>query len=206
MAKPPDLQELETLANRFKRSFTNAAIPIPTDSEIAGALGSLKKIVGDSRLYSEISQAMSQEKVILSPQLADSLIALVAEASAAVSADPGKQRVLAYQPNQIPAKDRWSNFIFASALLAYGGIGARIDDLYIPGRRGNGVHLHGAPVWVMFGAMACAALVLLLTIVDHYDRRDNERHYQQAAAGFKTAGWTLFGLAFLVDMISQFLS
>lgn len=23
---------------------------------------------------------------------------------------------------------------------------------------------------------------------DHYDRRDNERHYQQAAAGFKTAG------------------
>lgn len=206
MAKSPNLQELEALANRFKRSFTNAAIPLPTDAEIVDALGSLKKVVGDSPLYSEISHAMSQEKVVLSPQLADSLTALVAEAAATVSADPGKRRVLEYQPNQIPAKDRWSNFIFASALLAYGGIGTRIDDLYIPGRRGNGVHLHGAPAWVMFGAMACAALVLLLTIVDHYDRRDNERHYQQAAEGFKTAGWTLFGLAFLIDMISRFQS
>lgn len=206
MAKSPNLQELETLANRFKRSFTNAAIPIPTDAEIVDALGSLKKVVGDNPLYTEISQAMSQEKVVLSPQLAESLTALVAEANAVVSADPGKRRMLEYQPNQIPVKERWSNFIFASALLAYGGIGARIDDLYIPGRRGNGVHLHGAPAWVMFGAMACAALVLLLTIVDHYDRRDNERHYQQAAAGFKTAGWTLFGLAFLIDMISRFLS
>lgn len=197
------LQELKELVERFKASFTNATVQPPTDTEIVNALESLKKVLGEHPLCGEIFRAMNQPKIVLSPQLAHSMATLVEEAEVAIASDPTKKRALEYQPNQIPLKERWSNFLFATALLTYGGLGAKIDDLYIPGKRGNGVHFHGAPAWMMFGALACAAVVLLLTIVDHYDRRDNERHYRWATKSLKMAGWALFGAAFLLDIYAK---
>ena len=41
----------------------------------------------------------------------------------------------------------------------------------------------------MFGAMVCACLIMLSVIVDHYDKRNNERNYRTFAEIFKIMGW-----------------
>lgn len=84
----------------------------------------------------------------------------------------------AYQPNHIPAKARWLHLVFAIGILAYGAWGVWVDDLYVPGRRGPGIHLQGTAAWLMFGAMAGASSLMALVVVDHYDRRNNERDYK----------------------------
>jgi hypothetical protein len=98
-----------------------------------------------------------------------------------------------YLPNHIPAKSRWLHSIFATGIVAYGAWGVWVDDLFLPGRRGPGIHLHGTPAWVMFGAMACASLLMLLVVVDHYDRRDNERNYKAIAS---VISWVMGALFF----------
>lgn len=64
-------------------------------------------------------------------------------------------------------KFRAAGFYVAAALIAYGLYGAFANDLYIPGRRGNGVHLH-------FEAIAPALLgitLFALTFVfDHFTK------------------------------------
>lgn len=90
--------------------------------------------------------------------------------------------------------------VLSFILLGYGGCGAVIDDLYIPGKRSRGIHLHGEPLLIMYGAFICAALNLLSVVIDHYDRRNNERNYRRFAKIAQIMGWVLFGVAFLADL------
>jgi hypothetical protein len=106
--------------------------------------------------------------------------------------------MLVHIPNQIPRSERIWNTVFAVLLFAYGTFGVWINDLYIPGRRSNGVHLHDVPAWVMYGAMICACLVMLSVVVDHYDMRPNERRYRSFAQFGKYLGWTLFGVSLFI--------
>lgn len=99
----------------------------------------------------------------------------------------------AYTPNHIPAKSRWLHSIFALGIVAYGAWGVWVDDLFLPGRRGPGIHLHGTPAWVMFGAMTCASALMALVVVDHYDRRNNEHNYKAIAS---VISWVMGGLFF----------
>ena len=108
-----------------------------------------------------------------------------------------------YIPNQIPSGERTSHVLLSLALFAYGSYGVRVNDLYVPGKHGRGVHLHDTPAWVMYGAMICACLVMLSVVLDHYDRRNNERHYRAFAAAGEFVGWTLFGPSLLWSMFSQ---
>jgi hypothetical protein len=110
------------------------------------------------------------------------------------------QQVL-HIPNQIPLDERLGNVFFAACLFGYAALAAAIDDFYIPGKRSNGVHLHGPSVWVMFSAAVCAVVVLLAVVVDHYDKRPNERVYARVGKVFRVAGWVLFITAFVVDMV-----
>ena len=100
--------------------------------------------------------------------------------------------MLIYTPNRIPRGERIWNTVFAGLLFAYGSVGVWLNDLYIPGKRSKGLHLHDVPAWIMYGAMICACLVMLSVVVDHYDRRPNERHYRTFAQIGKFLGWTLF--------------
>jgi hypothetical protein len=97
-----------------------------------------------------------------------------------------------YIPNQIPSEDRRNYAIFSLLLFAYGSYGLWVNDIYIPGRRSRGVHLHDVPAEIMYGAMSCACLVILSVIIDHYDRRNNERYYRAFAEIGKFVGWALF--------------
>lgn len=107
----------------------------------------------------------------------------------------------AHVPNRIPSGERWSSIVLSVLLLLYGGWGVGRDDLYVPGRRTNGVHLHGEPAWLLFAAMVCASLVMLSVVADHYDERDNERHYRTFATVFRWLGWALAALSLLSLMI-----
>jgi hypothetical protein len=108
-----------------------------------------------------------------------------------------------YTPNHIPKDERASHIIFSLLLLAYGSYGVWANDLYVPGRRSKGIHLHDAPAWVMYGAILCACLVMLSVVVDHYDRRNNETNYRLFAGVLKGIGWMLFVLSLLFGFIRQ---
>jgi TRAP-type C4-dicarboxylate transport system permease small subunit len=101
--------------------------------------------------------------------------------------------MLTYIPNEIPREERRTNIIFSVLLFAYGSYGVWVNDLYIPGKRSRGVHLHDVPAWIMYAAMICACFVMLSVVADHYDRRNNERHYRTFAEAGKFVGWGLFG-------------
>jgi hypothetical protein len=105
-----------------------------------------------------------------------------------------------YSPNHIPRGERIKNVLLSSVLLAYGTFGIWIDDLYLPGKRGPGVHLHGVPAKVMYVAMLFACANLLTVVVDHYDQRNNEHRYRRIAKLTQVAGWVTFGLALVLDL------
>jgi hypothetical protein len=72
------------------------------------------------------------------------------------------------------------------------------NDLYLPSKRSRGMHLHDTPAWIMYGAIICACLAMLSVVIDHYDRRNNERHYRLFADVFEYIGWGLFGFSLLI--------
>ena len=105
-----------------------------------------------------------------------------------------------YTPNRIPSGERMVNTVFSAALLLYGAFGLAIDDLYIPGKRGHGVHLHGSPAWIMYCAFIFASLNLMSVVIDHYDTRDNEINYKVFARVTQVLGWILFFAALALDL------
>ena len=105
---------------------------------------------------------------------------------------------MAYQPNQIPLKERILCCVLSVILISYGIVGLVNDDLYIP-RRHGGFHLHGFPMILMIIAMACASIAMLLVVIDHYDRRDNERYYRQVSLIVQGIAWSCFVVSLVMD-------
>ncbi len=103
-------------------------------------------------------------------------------------------------PNHIPRAERISNVLFSVPLLAYSIYGFVHDDIYIPGRRGPGVHMYGVPMWLMCAAMLSVGASLLSVVIDHYDTRANEANYRKFAAVTQLLGWVLFFGAFALDI------
>jgi len=108
---------------------------------------------------------------------------------------------MSYEPNFIPLKKRALNIVVSIVLLAYGGYGVYINDLFIPGKRSSGIHLHDNPAFMMYISFICAALVMISVIIDHYDKRDNEAKYKWFARVFEHVGGILFILAFIWQII-----
>ena len=103
-----------------------------------------------------------------------------------------------YVPNRIPASQRFLDILYALVILALGVLGHFKGESLLPGKRTtgpNGVALHGPSAWVMYGAMLSAVCVLFSSVVDHYDRRNNETSYLRFRRIGKVCGWSLFVLA-----------
>lgn len=107
-----------------------------------------------------------------------------------------------YVPNHVPEGERCAYLIMSVLLLAYAGYGVWVDDLYVPGKRG-GLHLHGYAAWALLGAVICLCLAWGVTVVDHYDRRDNEIHYWTARRTLKGLGWVGLLASFFLSVYSQ---
>jgi hypothetical protein len=112
--------------------------------------------------------------------------------------DPNMDR---YIPNEIPSSERWWNVGLSLLILAWGAYGLWADDLIVPTKRGNGIHLHGNPAVTMFCAMVASVLNLLFVVLDHFDIRNNELTYRRIAFGTQFFGWALFAAAIFVHLL-----
>src|SRR5258706_3826346 len=104
---------------------------------------------------------------------------------------------MSYLPNRIRRSTRIVHIVLALLLLGWGTFGVLKNDLLYPGRWNTNFHLSGFPAWLMYAAMLCAAAALLSVVVDHYDRRDNERSYRAFAKKAQRGGWILFAAALI---------
>ena len=102
-------------------------------------------------------------------------------------------------PNHIPFGKRIKYSILSLGLLIYGTLGLIIDDLNLPGKRGSGVHFHGVSAWVLYAAFLCAIANMVSIVVDHYDKRNNERNYRMFARITHTWGMAMFLIALVFD-------
>lgn len=107
-----------------------------------------------------------------------------------------------HTPNHIPTSERIKNIIFSLALFGYGTYGVWVNDLYLPGKSTKGIHLHGVPAWILYGAIICACLVMLCVVVDHYDKRNNEIDYIMFSDFFKYVGWCFFAASLILAIFS----
>ncbi len=115
-----------------------------------------------------------------------------------------------YRPNHISAAVRWAYGITSGVMLLYCAYGLWIDDLFIPGRQrrrflgkhSGGLHLDGIEAWLMTAAVVCAASVMLSIIVDHYDKRDNERNYRRFVGFAFAATWLFFFSSMIMSLIN----
>jgi len=82
--------------------------------------------------------------------------------------------------------------------MGWGSFGIWVDDLIVPLRRGNSLHLRGTAAMIMFAAMVAAALSFLSVVIDHYDLRNNELGYRRFAFATQALGWLLFVVAMVV--------
>ena len=103
-------------------------------------------------------------------------------------------------PNHFSLKSRIFNGVMATALFSYGTAGVFFDNLYVPGKRGDGLCLHGLSAWTMYGAIISAACIYTSILLDHYDRRHNEKAYVQFRDVAKWIGWILFVLGFVLEI------
>jgi hypothetical protein len=83
-----------------------------------------------------------------------------------------------YIPNEVPWQVRLRHAASAVGLLAYGIYGLHSNKLYVGFKHGHGIHLRDAPAVGMFVAFVCGSLILILSVIDHHDRRDNEYVYR----------------------------
>lgn len=109
-----------------------------------------------------------------------------------------------YKPNFVPRTERLFNLGLAVVLLGYGTLGFVTARLNLSGRRVRIAVLEGGPAWLMAAAFFVGAAVLLSVVVDHYDKRNNERYYRAFRWGAKCLGWCLVASALLAHLYIGF--
>lgn len=84
-----------------------------------------------------------------------------------------------HYPNAYPRALR-KDYLFRSiGLMCYGCIGIYVGEIYIPLKRGDGIHLIGTPMLLIFISILFSTAYMISVIFDHYDKRDNEKLYKQ---------------------------
>ncbi|MCC6073309.1 hypothetical protein ACFSQU_06205 [Massilia sp. GCM10020059] len=109
-----------------------------------------------------------------------------------------------YEPNVVPKAERVTNILLALVLLVVAAIAFFTGRLDLSGRRLRWGVLEGGSAWLMASAFLVAALVLLVAIIDHYDRRDNETYYRAFNWAAPRLGWCLAGSALITHLYIGF--
>ena len=123
---------------------------------------------------------------------------------------PEKQK-RKYKPNSVPLDDRIKLSIISILIIGYGSYGLYKNDILIAFRTGRrfhrgpmlGNHFHNFSAWLVFIAIVCVAGSMIITIADHYDKRDNEIKYKQFARTAVIAGVAIFVLAFIIGIYTR---
>jgi hypothetical protein len=92
--------------------------------------------------------------------------------------------------------------LFAAFLLFYGVRGIYRDDLFVPTRRGNGIHFHGLPAWMAAAGLFCFAASLISVLIRSFVSPPNRPGYRIFIKWMKYLGTGLFLGAFVVVILS----
>ncbi|WP_100658807.1 hypothetical protein [Alteromonas flava] len=85
-----------------------------------------------------------------------------------------------YSPNKISKSTQIFNIVWALFLIAVCLYGVTNEALVYPGVRGSDpIELTGMPLLFFCVALVSGAINALLTVIDHYDKRNNETSYKQ---------------------------
>lgn len=107
---------------------------------------------------------------------------------------------LEYRPNAYTKGDLLFSVATALVLVLWGGWGVWVDDLEMPARR-NVLHLHGLSAWLMYAAWLLAASSFVAIVVDHFDKRNNEKRYKRIGQSAAFSAWLLFFAALTVSFV-----
>lgn len=200
-----NLNEVESVVDRLEKSYSGKATALPGNADIVSAFAFMRKhLHADDDLIRGLANRLESPQLRIDDDLVRGMRALRTRLTERMQCDAQLSSRVNYVANHIPRDERISNTVFALVIFVYGAVSLLIDDFYIPGKRSNGEHLHGMPVWIMFAASLCAVIVLTATVIDHYDKRPNERGYQRLGKAFRVLGWGLFLSAFAADFASKF--
>jgi hypothetical protein len=108
-----------------------------------------------------------------------------------------------YTPNVIPTVDRRGYILWSALLIVYASWGVWLDDVFIPSRRGGGMHFHGHAALAMGAALVFAAITFVIEVIDHFDRRNNEHWYDRYSCVAIIAGWVLAIAAMFLRLASK---
>jgi hypothetical protein len=106
-----------------------------------------------------------------------------------------------YTPNHLSALERFAALFWAAGLIGFSIVGWSRGEIPVVGGKGAGVMVGGAGLWVMLSANLLLAAAALVAVVDHYDRRNNERQYRRAFGilGIAGVGALILGVVLGVD-------
>jgi uncharacterized membrane protein len=97
-----------------------------------------------------------------------------------------------YRPNQISPMTRLFNLVWVILLVSIAIYAWVNGSLLIPGKGDSaGLLFTGFSLWLFLLAIVSAAINSIITIVDHYDKRDNERRYRSFSRLLNILGLTL---------------
>lgn len=91
--------------------------------------------------------------------------------------------------------------LVAAFLLFYGVRGIYRDDLFVPTRRGNGIHFHGLAAWMAAGGLFCFATSLISCLISGFENPPNRPGYRIFIKSMKYLGTGLFFGAFAVVIL-----
>ena len=103
-------------------------------------------------------------------------------------------------PYHVPPDAQRRYLLMSFIMIGYGTLGAWLDDLYIPGKRGPGVHFHGVPLWFVYGGMVFFAMNMLSIVVDHFDKQNYKRNYRRFARLTFMIAWILFVAGIVLEI------
>ena len=92
--------------------------------------------------------------------------------------------------------------LLAAFLLFYGVRGIYGDDLFVPTRRGNGIHFHGLTAWMATVGLLCFAASLISFLIRSFENPPNRPGDRIFNKWMKYLGTGLFLGAFVVVILS----
>lgn len=105
-----------------------------------------------------------------------------------------------YTPNEVNPILRFFYILTSIVIILIGVNGLINDDLYIKIGYKPGIHFTGNAAIIMFFSLVCLIANLISFVIDHYDRRRNEKYYKKFRKWTEILGWVTFVLAILIQL------
>ncbi|HYG09640.1 MAG TPA: hypothetical protein VD835_06680 [Pyrinomonadaceae bacterium] len=105
--------------------------------------------------------------------------------------------------NSIPLRLRIGYGLAAAILAVLCLFSIYFGELPLTSHSRPGVSvMSGVALWLMIPAMVMGCLAFLSIILDHYDRRDNEKRYRSFLTWATRIGLALAGSAYAIDFLT----